>query len=300
MTKNIFFAVLFLLSICALCDESVDVVSNHPPKKWKHMLSIPTYPGMILFNYDHSNFSHPIATILKVFKTQDGSSLDKEKVISFYKEFYKKRGWVNGVYERRGNEPYLSLMATAYVPDGKCASIHVAGHLYFWLAPKDGMLTIYMSQWRISSLRQRYQTIFNNVVEKLKQFSEEISYSLAYTPSAWPEYYQNEYLVDCKVFSIIRKSKKTKGCFLDKKDIIDSVILAYMDSKTAKEQAEIYEDKSSFHYGQRRIVVQDDNILIVLTYDDSSHDSLVKELVEKLKMKHHSGSTRIAPKRGEI
>jgi hypothetical protein len=275
--KKITFSILILLnSVGALYAES---------NVCKNVFAIPTYPGMACFKCYGSGLAMlnpPFATSLKVLKTTDGSALSKEAVIKFYQDYYLGRGWQKGIDERQGDEPYLELRVQVYDPDAAQAQVHVAGTFHLWVAPQDGMLTIYMEQWRISSLKQTSQNIYTKIEEKLRKKSEEMNYSFlkAYTYSNWEDFYQNEYLVICKVFGLYDKTRtygydNTMGT-----GSINVTLLAYKNSAVANEQAKAFIEDDVL--GNFRKIARRDNILVLFDTRDASQTNIVSRLVREL------------------
>lgn len=276
MIKNILGIIfLFTLVLASYAESNI----------YKNVFDIPAYPGTVSFKSYQSDLAvlnPPFATSLKVFKTKDGSSFRKEDVIRFYKEYYEGRGWQKGIAERQGDEPYLGLRVQVYEPDGAQTQIHVAGTLYLWVAPQDGMLTVYMHQWRISSLKQSSQDLYKKIEETLKKTSGGINYSIlqAYTYSDWEEFYKNEYLVDCKKFTLFSESNLSRGSDIDETGRIHATLLAYRDSAVAQEQAKEFE---RVHVYDQRIIVQRDNILVLLENRDESQTNIVSRIAQELK-----------------
>jgi hypothetical protein len=219
----------------------------------------------------------PFATSLKVFKTKDGAPLQKENVIKFYKEYYESRGWQKGIAARQGDEPYLGLRVQVYDPGGALAQIHVAGELYLWIAPQDGMLTVYMSQWRISSMNQASVNRYNSIEETLKRTSERLNYSIQQvaTYSNWEDYYKNEYLVKCEVLTLFSKSSPPRND-IDIKGRLNATLLVYKDSAVAHEQAK------EFRVLNSRTIVQIDNALILLDTHDKTQAAIVEQIAHDI------------------
>jgi hypothetical protein len=244
---------------------------------YKGVFQAPSYPGTEPFNGTSSALAalnRPFATSLAVFKTKDGAPLDAETVIQFYKSYYEKKGWQKGIFERRGSEPYLGMRVQVYESDGKGPSVHVAGEVYLWVAPRDGMITIYMSQWRISSLDQKSKTEYAHIEDILKLAGEEHNCSVGEASSYgdWQDYYQNEYLIECKVFTFRDKSVSGQGC-LD--GGIYAVLAAYKDAIVAAEQAKEFSST-------RTKAIPKGNILLLLRDLDGKKAGLIGAIAKKL------------------
>lgn len=230
------YRILILSHILAL-SLAFSVAAQEAPQ---YVFQIPKYPGMEPFNSYSPGLkllNSPFATVMRVYKTKDNSPLDKEKIITFFSDALMSKGWKKGVFERRGEEPYLSLRTQVYenLKDG--TSIHVAGDFYLWLAPKDGMLTIFMRQWRISSPDQQTRHQVAKIIEALEGTDRAVTFShdtwKAYSDSGWEEDYENEYLVGRELFTINDKTVKNTS-HMDPSGRISISILTYRDTEIAK------------------------------------------------------------------
>ena len=170
----------------------------------------------------NSNLTPPFATVLKVLKTKDGLPFEEDDVVNFYKNHFESRGWKN--ITREGSKRSLEFQINVY---------DQSGNLSIWLAPNDGMLTIYMHQWRISRLSQDSQTLFEKTESDLNASAAKNEYKISQShgPNWWIEYYENEYLVTAKLFSLSSKRVYPKGPGLgncmSSKGRISAALLAY-------------------------------------------------------------------------
>lgn len=274
---------LLLTSIFVTC-MAADSLPNSDVPIGQHALSIPIYPGTKLFGYDHSILNMPFATIMRVYKTRDGDSLDSEKVIAFYKDYYMRRGWEDAVFRPREKEPYLGLSAAVYEQGGSYSNIQVDVGFYLWLAPNDGMLTMYMRQWRTSSLTQAATSLYGKTESKLNAISKEINYTLKriHSYGGWQEYYENEYLVEFKAFALRNAEQEAKRQ-PSHADALNVFILAYKNPEVAAIQAEIFGRKVPHELGPVKTVAQIENILVLFENGDIAKNLVVADLVEKLK-----------------
>lgn len=177
------------------------------PEAPSYVFQIPVYPETELFkgNPSLNQLMPPLATEVKIYRTRGGKSLDAEAVIAYYREQFMHKGWKEGVFKRQTTEPYLGLMTQVYenLPDG--TAIQANGQFYLWVAPKDGMFTIYMQQHRISRIDQATRKALSDVAESLKRAATEVGYDAltVYSDSGWETDYENEYLVDRQLFSLV-------------------------------------------------------------------------------------------------
>lgn len=274
--KKIACVVLFSLALDAICQEVKIEPRNNPPAQ-NYLFDIPTCPGMKLFKNGDSQLNPPFATILRVYKTKDGSPYNKENVISFYRDYYGKRGWKNSVQARIGDEPYLALSVSVHDPNGEDSKIMVSGDLQIWFSPQDGMLTLYMKQWRVSSLTQPAQRKYWRTLKKLETLADEMNYS-ARQPSMhgrWLKYFPNENLVKHTVYSMNKKSDSSPHG----QDTIEIDFLAYKNSRAAEKQARIISSEKQYSYGPRYKMVQIGNILVKINYP-GAEESAAEKLTE--------------------
>ncbi len=206
----------------------------------RYVFQIPEYPGMEPFNSHSSSLSllhSPFAIVTRVYKTKDNNPLDKERVIAFFSDALTKKGWIKGIFERRGDEPYLSLRTQVYQSSKDEAYVHVAGEFYLWIAPKDGMYTVFMRQWRISRPDQQSTQQVAKIIEALKGTDKAITYDhetlKVYSDSGWEQDHENEYLVGRELFTVLDKAFQHSP-HGDPRGMISISILTYRDAQTAK------------------------------------------------------------------
>ena len=242
MKRLISFILFALLPLAGkTADSSVLSMSPVPTPEPLCAFSIPVYPGTVEYHgsqTDMEGLTPPFATVFRVFKTANSQPLDVATVINFYTEYYKKRGWQKDVFERRGDEPYLGLCLNVYEPRAADAYVQLSGHFYLWVAPRDGMLTIHQRQWRISSLTPAGRELYAVVEGELKVAAKKMDFQVTQAMSFgnWPDYYQNQDLIDCKVFTLNARTNPPRGC-LDFQKSISVTLLAYKDAAAAQTMA---------------------------------------------------------------
>lgn len=228
---------ILLLSYLLTLTTAIPAMAEEAPR---YVFQIPQYPGTEPFHSyspELKQLQSPLATETRVYRTKDKSPLDKEKVIAFYADALAAKGWKKGVSERRGKEPYLNLRAEVYEKLADGTSIHATGTFTLWLAPQDGMLTIFIQQWRISSPDEATSSQVAKIIEALDGTDRAVNFShdtlKAYSDSGWPEDYENEYLVRREVFMIRDKANKPASD-LDPTGSIFISILTYRDADIAR------------------------------------------------------------------
>ncbi|MFA5779540.1 MAG: hypothetical protein WC947_05350 [Elusimicrobiota bacterium] len=254
----------------------------------KYIFQIPTYSGTELFRSEQPDlieFRYPFANILKIYKTKDGSALNKNEVINFYEKYYKERGWKDGIFKRNGDDPYLSLMVDFYSPSKSEPEIHIAGYFYLWVSPKDGMYTVFMKQWRHVMLGQRTSDLIYNITQILPTVADESGYKIqkAEEWSGWEGYYQNEYLVEHILYTLF-KNDSDQSRNDDPTRCFDLLILTYKNNEVAKVEAGRIKEKIGISIKGHTILIIDN---IMLHFDDrfNKHEKAINKittLIEKL------------------
>jgi hypothetical protein len=218
-------------------DESV----SRSAELSKRLFEIPAYPGTVPFNEypQMKRFHHPFATSVLVYRTTDGGPLDKEKVIAFYQDHLTNKGWKDAIFKRRGDEAYLGLNVNLFesVKDG--TRIQLSGSFYLWIAPQDGMYTILLDQWRLSSPGQDTLTFLHRIESSLDSIGIKSGYRVqkTYSDGEWEIHYQNEYLTDRRRFSFF--ANEASGPHARSDQSIDLIILTYRDRNTAEAEASL-------------------------------------------------------------
>jgi hypothetical protein len=200
--------------------------------------SIPAFAGTQVSQHDgyQNQVNLPLITTFAVFKTQNGSPLPEQDVLEFYRSYYEKRGWKQSVFYKPTSEPYLELQQDLSQPAHPHSAIHLAGHLNLWVAPKDGVITVFLSQWRNSSLDSATNELFHQTVNSLKSSGKTLGYSVSelQPQASWAKYYEDENLVTMADFWLSLPSKQPRSC-MDGSGMIFVTVLAYKDPAAAAE-----------------------------------------------------------------
>lgn len=206
-------ATLFAVFIATAWSQSVptriaqDRGAQGLPTKPRYLFRVPIFSGTELFesNPDLADLSPPFGTIMQVFRTTDGRPLDKEAVITFYRDALEHNGWKEGIFSRQKDEAYLSMRTDVFenLPDG--TRIQVAGYFYLWVAPRDGMMTIYLRQWRISLIDQVTHDSVQAMEKRLIEAAPKAGYRAAkvYSDGKWKIDFENEYVVDRVLYALV-------------------------------------------------------------------------------------------------
>ncbi len=270
----------------------------------KHLFHIPIFPGMVPFHTEHSNkqeINLPFITSLRVYRTANGAPLNVDTVLSFYESHFRRIGWKDAINKRIPPEPYLALSID--LAESREENVHLAGDITFWIAPKDGMLTILCEQWRISSPGQKTINNISLLQKSLSDLAGEFHYSMQkiYYTSAWVKYYENEYLTACSAYTLSSSHIGRSSC-VDPEGLINATILAYSDSTFAHAEAKRIRnhwdddadngnsnsDPNIFlvHLGQDRTeVIQFNKILLLLSDQSGKQKSQINALVDRLTQK---------------
>jgi len=227
----------------------------------KYPFQIPVYPGTVESHTEQSDFQHiqfPFIITLKVYRTPDGSPLNADTVISFYESYLKARGW-GGTYQQKPFDSYLAMGVRIYETRDDHAMIHLAGHFYLWVSPRDGMLTIYTWRWRYQQISQPTTNFLFKLSKALDSVAAEFKYNVTkvhYT-SGWLKHYENEYLLECTSTAI--------GPFY-------CTILTYIDSTVAYAESERLKKERN-----NNILIQFNRTLLLLSDHSPDHSRTQKE-----------------------
>ena len=228
------FTLLLLLVLSSLNVVRADELA-------RDVFKIPLYPGTETFPFrstGESLLAPPLATLVRVYKTSDGSALDAAKVAAFFNESLRAKGWTSDDPQQIPNLLALQTQVYENLPDG--AYIQVAGQFKVWVAPQDGMFTIWMEQWHNSRLDQKTRSQVSTIVEKLKEFAQTqpTKNSLGNANAlGWDTDYANEYLIEKQQFSMIDPTQKSKFD-IGSEGILDISILTYRDAEVAQQELE--------------------------------------------------------------
>ena len=260
----------------------------------QYVFQIPEYPGMELFNSNPSlSLLHaPFGMVTRVYKTKDNSPLDKEHVITFFSDALTKKGWVKGIFDRKGEEPYLGLRTQVYEQLNDGTSIHVAGEFGLWIAPKDGVFTVFMRQWRISSPGQESRQQVAKIIGALGGTDGAITFSherlKVYSDGGWEQDHENEYLVGRELYTIADKAFQNTP-HIDSRGHISIAILTYRDSDIAK--AEMNRRKTrqtsplltTLGSSQEAIITIGNSMVVIKAYS-AGQQKKVDNIAERLKL----------------
>ncbi len=213
--------------------------ATHADEAARDVFKIPVYPGTETFPFrsvGESLLAPPFGTLMRVYKTSDGSALDAAKVTAFFDESLRAKGWTTD--DPQAQPTFLVMRTQVYEnpPDG--TRIQVAGDFKVWVAPHDGMLTIWMQQWRISQVDQKTRTQIAVIVEKLEDFAKNqpTKDNLGNSNSlSWEEDYTNEYLIERRQF-LMTDGIRTRDSHFGPDETLYISILTYRDAEIAREE----------------------------------------------------------------
>ena len=253
------------------------LLAQNLPTKSQYIFRIPAVPGIELFesNPELTLLTPPIGTVVEVFQTKDGRSLDKEFVIEFYRAALEAKGWKEGIFKRQGDRPYLSMQTNVFETLPDHTRIQLAGESYLWVVPRDGMLTIYQKQWRISSVDQVTLNALQGMITRMTEAAAKAGYRAMriFYDSGWGADYENEYLVDRVSYCLVPNDAPPS---IDAPpESLTVSLLTYRDTdiaaeeKAAREQE--FRSRRGPHYGAT--VATKGKILVRIT-GDSARDKL--------------------------
>lgn len=264
---------------------SIGVCRSAPiPDAPSYIFQIPAYPGTELFNRNIPFINQlmlPFATVIKVYRTREGKPLDTEAVIAYYREQFQRKGWREGIFARQGAEPYLALMTHVFEnsPDG--THIQVSGHFYLWIAPKDGMITIYLDQHRISQTDGVTRKALSGTEGSLQQAAAAVEYdALAVTyDSGWERAYENEYLIDRKLFTLFAKEFR-KQAHSDPSKTIEVTFLTFRDAGIAQLERDRHQIAFGQSHGSNGIAIVKGKLLILLYDQHGKQAAVLKQIAD--------------------
>ena len=258
----------------------------------KDAFSIPAYPGTQASHHDiyQDQVNPPFITTFAVFKTQDGSPLPEQQVLQFYRGFYERRGWQQTAPQSSQSEPYLEFEFGLTRAAPQHSAIHLTGRLSLWVAPKDGVITAHLHQWRNSSLEDSGNRFLNKTLECLKKTSKAMGYAASdlQPQASWTEYYEDEDLVKMAELWISAPSVKRRSC-IDPKGIIFVTVLAFSDPAAAAERGSRegtglpgFGLPGFFGRPLVRSVLVRENLVIFVNSGDNKQNRAVKKFIRDL------------------
>lgn len=252
--------------------------------KWVY--AMPVYPGMEPAGAFASKMElHlPSITRFKAYKTKVGVKVDPDDVISFYKDFYATLGWKL---------------------DPDCSHLHMeinSADLQLWISPDGELLTMYMDEYRSIGFNlpsdpfKQYRNTFETVAEQNNLFIQKV-YEFG-----WEEYYENENLKTCELYTFYQDSWKSAGLSrcTDSSEHFSALILLYLNEQAAKEQKEKWDSEAaqykhkeiidngdgSFSHIMRswwnQVVIQEENILIRIENGDKNQTNLISKVASEI------------------
>lgn len=257
----------------------------------KNVFQIPEYPGTEMspmHSLGAKSFQFPFARILRVYRTKDNSPLDSTKVIVFFRDFLVSKGWKKGIYGPSDKEPYLGLQTQVFenLKDG--TRVQAAGDFQLWVAPKDGMITVFLEQWRISSPDQKTREQVAKIVETLQGTAAALDYSNGklrnFQDSGWEEPYNNEYLIERETLTLVDETVENKSD-IDPAGRVEVSILTYKDEAVAKGEMNRQKSHGLVSPGDAILTIGKSVVLITdISYKQKTQiDKLVAQLEKLMK-----------------
>lgn len=248
-----------------------------------YVFQIPSYPGTEVSNGSIPSLNVlmlPFGTVVKIYRTRSGKPLDADAVIAFYREYFERKGWKEGIFKRQDREPYLALTTQVYENPTDGTHIQAAAEFYLWLAPKDGMFTVYMRHHRISQADNSTRKSLSDATESLQHEAESVGYGAhpANVETGWEEAYGNEYLIDRKLFVLV--SKQFRGPrHPDESKLIQVSFMTFRDAGIAEIERDIQQKmlQGRFGYG----VAATKGKLLILLYDASGQQTRIVDQIMK-------------------
>lgn len=172
-----------------------------------YMFQIPAYPETELFQSRPvlADLNPPFAITLEIYTAKTGKPLNKDSVLAFYRDALTAKGWKEGIFNGQPSEPYLSMRTNLSEDLRDGSRTQVAGEFYVWVAPHDGMITVYTKQWRVSSTDQATLDSLDLMTKQLTVAALKEGYRIqrVASDSGWKRDFENEYLVSRARYALI-------------------------------------------------------------------------------------------------
>jgi len=190
--------------------------------------SIPAFPGTKLVEtFDPAvTVSPPFTTLTFMLRSESGDPLDAAKVVEFYRELLLSKGWKETEPpEVASSESSLTLRSRFYNSD---TGQNITGQFSLYVAAKDGLITLYLSQWRNSYGGQNITDLFDSLAEKLNEVEKEgyLKYYSNGELQRWEYFFEDENFVEGMFYDWITEDNP--------RSIVEAVIGVYIDEMSAQ------------------------------------------------------------------
>lgn len=211
--------------------------------------SVPLFPGTELigpYNSDRT-IAPPFTTLIFVLKNKNGNPVDAAGVIAFYRDAFFKKGWKENVeIQADSKESQLSLQYSLYNAD---TGQNLTGQLRLYVAPKDGLIILYLRQWRNPSVGKSITNLFDRLARESVEIEKEarLEFVASGKLCRWENFFEDENFLDGIYYNWIAEESPS--------DITEAVVAAYSDSQAAQKAKKNFISKDRFVESKGNILV---------------------------------------------
>ncbi len=211
--------------------------------------SIPAFPGTKLVKpFDPAvTVSPPFAALTLILRSENGDPLDAVKVVEFYRELLLKKGWSETEPpEVSLNDNSLTLQSRFY---NSGTGQNVTGQFRLYAAAKDGLITLYLSQWRNSYAGQDATDLFDSLTEKLNEIEKDgyLKYYSNGELHRWEYFLEDENFIEGMFYSWITED--------DPRSIVEAIAAVYTDEQSAQKAKNILSSGDIYIECRKNILV---------------------------------------------
>lgn len=190
--------------------------------------SVPVFPGTKLVKpFDSAvTVSPPFTTLTFILQTESGDQLDAAKVIEFYKEVFLKKGWKQAEpLNQAPQESSLIMQSCFYNSD---TGQNITGQFCLYVAAKDGLITLYLSQWRNSYAGQNTTDLFSSLTKQLNEVEKEgyLRYYSNGELQRWEYFFEDENFIEGMFYNWTTEDTP--------RSIVEAIIAVYTDEQSAQ------------------------------------------------------------------
>jgi hypothetical protein len=218
--------------------------------------SIPAFPGTKLVKpFDPAvTVSPPFSALTFILRTESGDLLDAAKVVEFYREFLLSKGWKEAEPpEPASSEPSLTLRSRFY---NSGTGQNITGQFSLYVAAREGLITLYLSQWRNSYAGQNITDLLGGITKQLNEVEKDgyLKYYSNGELQRWEYFFEDENFIEGIFYAWITEDNP--------RSIVEAVIAAYTDELSAQKA------KNSLSSNNVLIECRNNILVVIKSYPD--------------------------------
>lgn len=227
--KNILSSFFLTLLIALLFTHKSEAAAQHAILgSGNAAFSVPLFPGTKLLEpFDSTvTISPPFTTMIFILKTENGNPLDATKVVEFYKEAFLKRGWKQpDTLKANSKGPSLTLQSRFY---DSATGQNVTGQFSLYVVEKDGLIALYLRQWRNSYGGQNITAFLNELARELNEIEKDLvlEYYSDGKICRWEYFFEDENFLDGMFYDWITQDGPN--------NIVEAIIAIYTNQEAAQ------------------------------------------------------------------